>query len=80
MTPYDNTPTIPIHKVTLHGDTLSPFLFTIFVEPLLRWLSVVSRGYNRTRQSELTTSTYMPYDAPGYANDTNITRDTLANL
>jgi hypothetical protein len=43
MTPHGNTPTIPIHRETLQGDTLSPFLFTIFMEPLLRWLSICSR-------------------------------------
>jgi hypothetical protein len=36
MTPHGNTPTIPIHRGTLQRDTLSPFLFTIFMEPLLR--------------------------------------------
>ncbi len=39
MTPHGNTPNIPIHRGTLQGDTLPPFLFTIFMEPLLRWLS-----------------------------------------
>jgi len=36
VTPHGNTPTIPIHRGTLQGDTLSPFVFTIFMEPLLR--------------------------------------------
>jgi hypothetical protein len=45
MTPHGNTPTIPIHRGTLQGDALSPFLFTIFMEPLLGWLSIGSRGY-----------------------------------
>ncbi len=45
MTPHGNTLTIPVHRGTLQRDTLSPFLFLIFVEPLLRWLSIGSRGY-----------------------------------
>jgi hypothetical protein len=36
MTPHGNTPTILIHRGTLQGGTLSPFLFAIFMEPLLR--------------------------------------------
>jgi hypothetical protein len=42
MTSHGNTPTIPIRRGTLQGDTLSPFLFTIFMEPLLRWLFIGS--------------------------------------
>jgi len=48
MTIHGNTTPIPIYRGTLQGDTLSPFLFTIFVEPLLRWLAVGSRGYRPT--------------------------------
>jgi hypothetical protein len=35
MTQHGDTLTIPIHRGTLQGDTLSLFLFTIFMEPLL---------------------------------------------
>jgi hypothetical protein len=36
ITPYGSTPSIDINRGTLHGDTLPPFLFTIFLEPFLR--------------------------------------------
>ena len=80
MTPHGNTPTIPIHRGTLQGDTLSPFLFTIFVEPLIRWLSIRSTGYESTHQLQIPTCTYVTYDDHGYADDISITIGTLENL
>jgi hypothetical protein len=80
MTPHGSTPTIPIHIGALQGDTLSTLLFTIFVEPLLRWLFISSRGYKPTHQTETPASTYMTYDAHGYADNIGITTGTLENL
>jgi hypothetical protein len=45
ITPHGPTLSIDINRGTLQGDTLSPFLFTLFHEPFLRWLIVGSRGY-----------------------------------
>ena len=36
---------IPIQRGTIQGDTLSPYLFIIFLEPLLRWLQQGDNGY-----------------------------------
>jgi len=72
--------TIRIHRDKLEGDTLSPFLFTIFMEPLLRWLSVGNKGYKLTHQSQTPTCTYMTYDDHGYADDISITTRTLENF
>jgi len=35
MTQHGNTPTIPIRRDALQGDTLSPFLFAILMEPVV---------------------------------------------
>jgi hypothetical protein len=40
ITPHGPTPSIDINRGTLLGDTLSPFLFTLFLGSFLRWLTV----------------------------------------
>jgi hypothetical protein len=62
MTPHGNTSPISIQRGTLQGDTLSPFLFTIFMEPLLRWLAVGSRGYCPSYQPHRSTTAIITYD------------------
>jgi hypothetical protein len=76
MKPHGNTPTIPIHKGTLQGDTLPPFRFTIFMESMLRWLFIGSKGYKLIHHSELPESTYMTYDDHVYEDNISITTNT----
>jgi hypothetical protein len=45
QTSSGDTAAIPISRGTIQGDSLSPFLFIIFLEPLLRWLRAGGRGY-----------------------------------
>jgi len=80
MTSHGNTSLISIQRGTLQADTLSPFLFTIFMEPLLRWLAVESRGYCPTYQPHKSTTAILTYDDHGYADDVSITAGTLRNL
>ena len=80
MTIHGNTAPLPIYRGTLQGDTLSPFLFTIFMESLLRWLDVGSRGYTSTYQPHKSTSTIITYDDHGYADDVSITAGSIQDL
>ena len=42
---FGKTKPIPIQRGTIQADTLSPYLFLIFLEPLLRWLQRGNNGY-----------------------------------
>jgi ribonuclease HI len=46
VTPFGRTDLIKVQRGTLQGDGLSPFLFILYLEPLLRWLNVGARGYH----------------------------------
>jgi hypothetical protein len=46
ITEYGPTEPVQIDRGTLQGDTLSPFLFLMYIEPLLRWLQAGGRGYH----------------------------------
>ena len=80
MTIHGNTAPLSIYRGTLQGDTLSPFLFTIFIIPLLRWLAVDNRGYKTTYQPHKPTSTIITYDNHGYADDVSITAGSIQDL
>jgi hypothetical protein len=62
ITPYDSTPSIDINRGTLHGDTLSPFLLTLFLEPFLRWLTIGGHG---DRRGTPTTNAHRPLKTLG---------------
>jgi hypothetical protein len=62
---YGNVIPLSIYTGTLQGDTVSPFLFTIFMESLLRWLTVGNWGYKPSYQPHKSTSTIITYDVYG---------------
>jgi len=45
QTPHGPTRALTIDRGTIQGDSLSPFLFILYIEPLLRWLQAGAKGY-----------------------------------
>jgi hypothetical protein len=62
VTPHGNTPHIGIRRGTLHGDSLSPLLFDLMIEPLIRWLNASQNGYEITSCGLRLTSKWYAYD------------------
>ena len=44
-TAFGQSEPLEIERGTLQGDSLSPLLFLLFIEPLIRWLREGGRGY-----------------------------------
>lgn len=76
---FAETDPIAIERGTFQGDTLSPLLFLIFIEPLLRWLQSGGRGYkpeclSNTEHADYTNS------SNAYADDLAVITLTVGNL
>jgi hypothetical protein len=56
---FGKTKLVQIQRGTIQGDTLSPYLFIISLEPLLRWLERGNLGYKlKTSQHTLSSAAY----------------------
>jgi hypothetical protein len=73
-TPYGMTDSLPIRRGTIQGDSLSPILFAIYIEPLLRWLHQGGRGYSLRGLSGA-----LAVDSLAYADDLGTLSASLAD-
>jgi hypothetical protein len=70
VTPYGKTDPIHIKRGTLQGDGLSPFIFILYLEPLLRWLNVGANGYTPGTLKDQTT--WHHFSNTAYADDLSL--------
>jgi hypothetical protein len=80
-TPHGHTKAIAIERGTIQGDSLSPFLFILYIEPLLRWLHSGNHGY----EPGCLEDPNLPEDkrqisSITYADDLNLLTDNLHKL
>ncbi|KAJ9517958.1 hypothetical protein QJQ45_004272 [Haematococcus lacustris] len=78
-TPYGPTDPVPVDRGTIQGDSLSPFLFLIYIEPLLRWLQVGARGYKFTSDTTDSAGRFT-IGSIDYADDIAILCNSISNL
>jgi hypothetical protein len=56
---FGTTKPIAIQRGSIQGDTLNPYLFLIFLKPLLRWLDQNQLGYNfKTSTTSINSAAY----------------------
>jgi hypothetical protein len=82
ITPYGSTPCTDINRGTLQGDTLSLFLFNLFLEPFFRWLTVSNRCYrpsDPTTNVDLTQPT-ATYPGHGFVDDLSLAKGSPTNM
>ena len=74
---------IPVERGTIQEDTLSPFLFLLYMEPLLGWLHVGGRGYVHTcipNEKKLQTHLANNISSASFADDLLCPMGNLKNL
>ena len=74
------TEPIPIERGSIQGDSLSPFLFLVYMEPLLRWLHVGGRGYKCGCLCDADARLTNHLSSAAYADDLAILTNKLSDL
>ena len=73
LTPYGWTRLVQILRGTLQGDPLSPLIFDLVVEPLIRWIKSTQKGYTLT-------SNNLSLSSKWYADDATLVAPTIPAL
>ena len=81
-TPYGLTAPIAVQRGTIQGDSLSPFLYIVYTEPLLRWLRVGAARYKpgALRHMPEQQSLHSVIPDVTYADDLNLLTNTAAEM
>ena len=73
ITSHGHTPPVGIGRGILQGDPLSPLLFDLMIEPLVRWLNAADKGYSIT-------SCGLKLTSKRYADDGTLVTNSVADL
>jgi len=81
-TPYGETAPLTLQRGTIQGDSLSPFLYIAYTEPLLRWLRVGARGYKPGAFQHKTVEEQVKLQIPDatYADDLNLLTGSVKDM